>query len=141
MSSEVPTMAQEASNRSARASLDGVLTRSTASILNATRYCPSLSMSSPLTACFLRHARPSLFLLLLSPKCNIMPGVWTSYCTQLISSASASLEKSNKCGVTVKPLQLSITPGTSSRRKRRSTSGMYKRSDSKQPKQNISTRS
>ena len=41
VSSEIPTVAQEASNISARASLDGVLTRSTASILNATRYCLS----------------------------------------------------------------------------------------------------
>lgn len=46
LSSEVSMVAQEVSSRIARASLDGVTTRSTASILNATRYHPLLSSAA-----------------------------------------------------------------------------------------------
>lgn len=70
MFSESPEVAQEASNRSARASLDGVLTRSTASILNATRYSLSLSIPGPLTACFLLHEHVSPLLIPNATSCQ-----------------------------------------------------------------------
>lgn len=138
MSSETPVLALEASNRGARASLDGVTTRSTASILNATRYYLVLPALSPYKGHFLSCAQAILLSLLLSSEMQSLSGDWISYCTQLTSSASVSLERSNKCGVIARPLQLCIVLGSSSRRKRKNISGIFKRSDSKQPKQSIS---